>query len=347
MFRDSVAWVLATVLLGCAADPGGEGGATTEGSTSSASETTATTATTTASTTDASTSTTATTTSTTTSSDDTTEGSEATTDGTTGEPSGNGCPAALPSAWIGCEDFDAIDDPASQIPEWMVYQDAFGVEPDGEDPSDRALRITLVPNQQFGGWVTLRFGDGPDGPGVFAPSERYDDVWIRYRLRTGDDWPGWAIGDVGELMVLDAPTWGIAAEMAIRSEDGQRLTPLGWSCIENGVNNCNGDNDWSGALQLIWNAEGETVLFDGAGAGQWRCFEAHMRLNTPGASDGEAQVYVDGNEEIAVADIDFLGTWTDYGLNGLRFTNFANPPAQPLDFWVDDIVFSTERVGCD
>ncbi len=278
---------------------------------------------------------------------DTADSSEDSASDSTGDPDANGCPAGAPSAWVGCETFDDIDDPAAQLPQWMVIGDGFGVEADGPDLGDRALRVTLVPGQQFRGWVTLRVGEGPDGPGVDSPTARFDELWVRYWLRTGDDWPGWGIGDVGELMVLDGANWGIAAEMAIRSETGQTLHPLGWSCIVDGVNMCNGGNDWSGGLYLIWQAMGETVLFDAAGAGQWRCVEGHMRLNTPGAADGQAHVWVDGNEEIAVDGVDFLGTWDEYGLNGLRFTNYATPPPRPLDFWVDDVVFATERVGCD
>lgn len=263
-----------------------------------------------------------------------------------GGPDANGCPAGAPSHWVGCERFDAIDDPARELPEWLVMGDAFGVEPDAGDPSDRALRITLTPGLMFGGWVTLRFGEGPAGPGVDSPDARFDEIWVRYFLRTADDWPGYAIGDVGEVIAMNGPNWAIAAEMAIRGDASLRLHPLGWTCIVDGVLGCNGRNDWSGGLQLVWEAQGSTVLFDAAHAGQWRCVEAHMRLDAPGAADGQARVWIDGVEEIAVEGVEFRGTWTDYGINALRFTNYATPPERPLDFWVDDVVMATERVGC-
>jgi hypothetical protein len=275
------------------------------------------------------------------------DGSSSDDGSTTGPPDANGCPADAPSTWIGCEDFDGIDDPATQIPEWNVYQDAFGVEADGDDPSDLALRITLTPGLQFGGWVTLRWGDGPQAGIVDAPDEHFDEVWVRYTLRTGDDWPGYEIGDVGEVIVMNGPDWAIAAEMAIRGDAAGRLRPLGWTCIFDGVLACNGTNEWSGALQLIWSEQGTTPLFDAAGAGQSRCVEAYMRLNAPGAADGEAQVWVDGVQEIATDGVDFRESWSDFGINALRFTNYAEPPSEPLDFWVDDVVVATERVGCD
>jgi len=264
-----------------------------------------------------------------------------------GELDDNGCPVGSPTSWVGCEDFNDISDPATQIAEWLVMGDAFGVDPDDGDPDDRALRITLTPGMQFGGWVTLRWGVGPDGPGVDSPTDSFDEIWVRYSLRTGPDWPGRAIGDVGEIIAMNGPNWAIATEMAIRGEAPMRLHPLGWTCIFNGQLGCDGNNDWSGGLQLIWQQVGPSVLFDAANAGQWRCLEAHMRLNTPGASDGEAHVWIDGAEEIAVDGVNFRGTWTDYGLNALRFTNYASPPNVPLDYWVDDVVIATERIGCD
>lgn len=265
----------------------------------------------------------------------------------TGTPDANGCPGNAPASWISCENFDDIQDGPSEIAQWYEMGDAFGVEPDGDDPTDQALRITLQPTMVFGGWVSLRWGNGPDGPGVDSPGEDFDEVWVRYTLKTGDDWPGYEIGDVGEIIAANGANWGIATETAIRGDGAGRLRPLGWTCIFDGALACNGSNDWSGGLQLIWQDAGPSTIFGGDSAGVERCLEAHMRLNTPGAADGEAQVWIDGNLETDVTDVDFRGTWTDYGLNALRFTNYAEPPPMPLDFWVDDVVIATERIGCD
>ncbi|MBC8072250.1 MAG: hypothetical protein IAG13_28270 [Deltaproteobacteria bacterium] len=346
-----IGFALVVLASGCGSDGGSDDQAGTDPTSSSSAsagslETSATTATTTAGTTtpgESSSSGDATSNPTSSSSADSSSDDGA----TTGPPDANGCPADAPSSWVGCEDFDGIDDPASQIPQWNVYEDAFGVEADGDDPSDLALRITLTPGLQFGGWVTLRWGDGPVGGVVDSPDAQLDEVWVRYSLRTGDDWPGYEIGDVGEVIAMNGPDWAIAAEMAIRGDANGRLHPLGWTCIFDGVLACNGNNEWSGALQLIWQEQGTGTFFDAAGAGQSRCVEAYMRLNTPGAADGEAQVWVDGVQEIGTDGVDFRESWSEFGINALRFTNFAEPPSEPLDFWVDDVVIATERVGCD
>ncbi|MBL8941780.1 MAG: hypothetical protein JNK45_01480 [Myxococcales bacterium] len=348
-----VSWA---AMVGCGepADDGAASGTSSESSSASASTGGSSSA---GATSNATSATATTTVSTTTAADDTTtaEPTTATTDADesttdtdpTGSPDANGCPGNAPASWISCENFDAIDDAPNQIAQWDEMGDGFGVEPDGDDPTDLALRITLQPSMVFGGWVSLRWGNGPDGPGVDSPGEDFDEVWVRYSLRTDDDWPGYEIGDVGEIIAANGPNWAIATETAIRGDAAGRLRPLGWTCIFDGALACNGSNDWNGALQLIWQEQGPSTIFGADSAGQTRCLEAHMRLNTPGASDGEAHVWIDGVEEIATTGVDFRGTWTDYGLNALRFTNYINPPPSPLNFWVDDVVVATERIGCD
>ena len=225
------------------------------------------------------------------------EETTATTDTDGEEFDENGCPSDAPESWIACETFDDIEDPATELPQWNVNGDAFGVDPDDDDPSDQMLRVTLTPGTMFGGWVTLRFGQGPEAPRIDSPDGSYDEVWLRVMIRTGDDWPGRHIGDTAEIIAMNGEHWGIAADLNIQGTQNGQLHPVGWTCIFNGVQECDGSNDWAGTLQQIWNGTGPTTVFGADTAGQWQCLEAHMRLNTPGSNDGSASVYMNGTEE--------------------------------------------------
>lgn len=264
-----------------------------------------------------------------------------------GEPDERGCPAAAPSEWVACESFEGITDPATELSQWNVNADGFAVEGGVGIDGGQGLRVRLQPGVMFGGWVTLRFGQGPDAPAVDSPDGRWDELWLRYRLRTAADWPGRPIGDVGELIAMNGANWGIAADLNLHGEGSMRIRARGWSCIFGGELACDGSNDWTGVLQNISNAEGTTVVFDAAHADTWQCIEAHMRLNTPGQSDGEAHVWIDGQAEIEQTGIDWRGTWDDFGINAVRFTNYAEPVVAPLDFVIDDVVVGTARVGCE
>jgi len=267
---------------------------------------------------------------------------------TTGDPlDEQGCPIDAPPSWIACESFDAITDAASQLSQWNVNADGFAVEPEVGVSGGQALRVRLQPGVMFGGWVTLRFGDGPDAPSIDSPDGRWDELWLRYRLRTGADWPGRQIGDVGELIAMNGANWAIAADLNVQGDGGMRVHPFGWTCIFDGVQVCDGMNDWTSGVVPIWNTAGTTQVFDATHAGTWQCFEAHLRLNTPGQSDGEAHVWIDDVLEVEQLGIDWRGTWDDFGINAVRFTNYADPVDAPLDFFVDDVVVATARVGCD
>jgi hypothetical protein len=58
-------------------------------------------------------------------------------------------------------------------------------------------------------------------------------------------------------------------------------------------------------------------------------------------------VWIDGATEIEQVGIDWRGTWDDFGINAVRFTNYAEPVAAPLDFVIDDVVVGTARIGCE
>lgn len=311
----------------------------TTGSGSSGSDSTPTTSTTTTATTTAAT--------TSTTSDDDSSSSD-TTATTGGDSEVTGCPADAPGSWVLCEDFDAIEDPATELSQWNVNGDGFGIEADesGDGDGDQVLRLTLTPGMQFGGWVTLRYGDGPDAPAVRSPEGRYDEVWARWRIRLNDEWPGTAAGDIGELISMNATNWGIAADLNIQVDGQTRIHPYAWTCIFNGEQACDGQNDWGGALDLLWNSAGDNQLFGSDAAGEWICVEAHMRLNDVGEANGETTLWVDGGQEFTRDGIDWRGTWDDFGLNAIRFTNFASPPPGPQSFFIDDVVVGTERVGC-
>jgi hypothetical protein len=297
--------------------------------------------------------------STTTGTSDATESSTTAEEPTTGETSSEtdsdtesedqiGCPDDAPASWLLCESFEGITDPSSEISQWGSQGGAFAVEPGPSVSGEQSLRVRLVPGQQFGGWVTLRFGDGPTAPATQSPDARVDEVWARYWLRTQDGWPGRHIGDIGELLVLNASNWAIASDLNIQGLPDLRLRPYGWRCIDDsGTLLCNGQNDWAGTLQSFWNGTSEDEFFDAGHAGQWLCIEAHMRLNDPGQSNGAAEVYIDGELQVSGSNLNWRGTWDAYGINGVRFTAYATPPQDPLDFHIDDVVVATERVGCE
>ncbi len=79
----------------------------------------------------------------------------------------------------------------------------------------------------------------------------------------------------------------------------------------------------------------------------WTCIEMMMRLNTPGQSDGAMAFWVDdalGHEVEGMA-------WRDVPelqLNRAMLEHFIDPgdTDHPNQVWFDDVVVSTQRIGC-
>ena len=118
-------------------------------------------------------------------------------------------------------------------------------------------------------------------------------------------------------------------------------------CVSGSSVRCSGYNDFS---QLDWLGQmpGDTPIFSTEDSGRWRCVEGHVRLNTPGSSDGVFELWIDDALEARRTDLDWRGSYTSYGINAVFFENYWNE-GSPVEQrrWFDDIAIATERIGCD
>lgn len=87
-------------------------------------------------------------------------------------------------------------------------------------------------------------------------------------------------------------------------------------------------------------------VFDTDESGHWLCVEVHVKLNTPGQSDGIFTLTLDGQVACHREDLNWVYSWDDYGINAVFLENYWNsgsPVAQ--DRWFDDFVISTAPIG--
>jgi hypothetical protein len=64
-------------------------------------------------------------------------------------------------------------------------------------------------------------------------------------------------------------------------------------------------------LQWLGSKPGITPIFSTALSDQWQCIEAHIKLNTPGASDGIFEFWINGNLESNQNNLNWVGTWQE------------------------------------
>ena len=72
-----------------------------------------------------------------------------------------------------------------------------------------------------------------------------------------------------------------------------------------------------------------------------------MRLNTAGNADGVLEIWIDGALQAQSSGLNFLGSYSQYGINALYLENYWNsgPPVNESRY-LDNLVVSTAPVGC-
>jgi hypothetical protein len=100
-------------------------------------------------------------------------------------------------------------------------------------------------------------------------------------------------------------------------------------------------------LECCWGNHFEPDEPEVLPTGSWTCLELHMAINTPGRADGRMSFWVDDELKLeetgmhwrADADLQLNKAWLQHYI--------ANGDAdQSNEIWFDDVVVSTERIGC-
>jgi len=213
----------------------------------------------------------------------------------------------------------------------------------------RSLRIRHNEGQYGSGMADLRFGAGPEGGTVYDPQGEYREVWVRFFLRTHEDWPkGRGISEGVEVMSIVGDNRSIAVDASIYAPDTAQARFLPWSCVHDSELRCSGGNqDWFGNRDLrpLAEAMGQSALYGDERAGQWQCHEMHVRLDDPGQANGVLEFWADGQLEVSLEGLEYVGAWDGAGLNNVRFGSFWKDQVG-LDHHIDDVVVSTAPIGC-
>jgi hypothetical protein len=289
-------------------------------------------------------------------------GTEAGTDGegtgadtTSGEPPApsagfDPCPDPLPAPWVLCEDFEQDVDLARAYFEYQSGDGAF-VRTEGDAASgDFAMRTHYAAGVEGAGWLSAAIGRNPaidDGTANVAPSDDFTEIYWRVRVKTQAGWPGLGFGHLSSASVFASEAWTQAMVARLRSADeGAVLLGDAITCVEGGAIECAGYDDAS-SQERIHGLLGVTPIFAEAAADTWHCVEAHVALNTQGKADGVFEFWVDGTLESSAYELDWRGTWGEFGINVVTLENvWPGGAPQDLERSIDDFVISRAPIGC-
>jgi hypothetical protein len=252
--------------------------------------------------------------------------------------------------WIFCDDFESTGPLAATGRYFEVNDNAGDFKPvAGEGLHGTvAMRTSWQSGQVDAGNLKLGFGRSPSAyfsKGI-RTGEDFHEVYYRMYVRLQAGWSGNPY-KLSRATVLAKSDWSQAmiAHLWGDQSTGLQLDPA--SCTDaSGAVKCAGYNDFN-SIKWIGAKAGPTHVFDGSYDDKWLCVEAHVKLNSAGQSDGLHEYWIGDSLEARREGLNFLGDYKEYGINAIFFENYWNTGSpKPQMRWFDNIVVSTQRIGC-
>ena len=243
---------------------------------------------------------------------------------------------------------DDFDGSASMQSKYYSYNDHDGdcvVQDSVGLGNSRGLRAHWETGQIDAGGFWYMFGRNPV-TSLSHSSSNFENIYWRFYLRTSQGWTGGNPAKLTRATVFSAQDWSqamIAHVWGNLGEEVLKLDPA--SCVVGGEVVSSGYNDFS-AIQWLGAGVGTTPIYSQNRSNIWHFIECHVQLNTLGQSNGVFEVWVDGNLELSQQNLNFRGTWSEYGINAIAFSNYWNGgAASSQNRYLDNLVISTSPIG--
>lgn len=249
------------------------------------------------------------------------------------------------AATIFSDDFDKPTSPDARYFEFGRENGSF-VRSEGEGYGGRggAMKCQFEKGQVSAGSLKVLFGKNPfPGKGI-RPQETFREVYWRVYVRHEPGWEG-NPAKLARATCMAANDWsqGFIAHVWGGKGDALCIDPA--TGIRDSRKVTDRYNDFA-HLKWLGLRDGQTPLFAPAESGRWVCIESHIRLNTPGQSDGVFELWVDGKLEAARSDLDWHGSWNDYAINAVFLENYWNSGSVKRQArWFDNFVISARPIG--
>lgn len=216
------------------------------------------------------------------------------------------------------------------------------------------MRVIFRPGQSNAGNLKLAFGSTPSSylKAVDAGSTKYREIYWRMYVKNQLGWTGGGADKLSRAMVFANSNWAEAAIGHVWSgtapgpdQDFLFLDPVSGTDAAGNLKTT-GYNDFAN-LRWLGATRGSTELFNDSNVGKWYCVEAQMKLNHAGASDGVFQMWIDGTLTAQKTNLNWLGSYSAYGINTIFFENYWNTTSPVVEQrYFDNIVVSTQPIGC-
>ncbi|MCU0918313.1 MAG: hypothetical protein MUC88_27670 [Planctomycetes bacterium] len=251
--------------------------------------------------------------------------------------------------WIFCDDFEDKT-PLRRQGRYFEHDNDGGdfVVVDGVGLNgSRGLRARYQAKEVSAGALHLAFGRVPSSyfdMGIRS-GEDFRDIYYRVYMRNQAGWQG-SPAKLSRATVFAGSNWSHAMIAHLWSSGNVLVIDPASGVDSSGKVVTTKYNDFEN-LRWLGLKRGVTPIFAPPNANRWFCIEAHVRLNDPGQSNGVQEFWIDGKLEARRTDLNFVGTYTDYGINAVFLENYWNAGSTKLqERYFDSFVVSTQPIGC-
>jgi hypothetical protein len=209
----------------------------------------------------------------------------------------------------------------------------------------QGVRVTIDAGEHFGAAMRWRFADN----GFAEPEQLWFRYYLKFPLGFANIGKGKLPGPAGLYSAsgrgnrpssVAEPGW--SARMLFSPTHDERdadHTRIGYYLYHLDQRRDHGD-------LLLWEDDVATLRH-----GRWYCVEGHVKMNTPGVSDGLLRGWVDGIEAFSMDSLQLRRAiepevridsfWFDVYFGG------RTPAASDLSIDFDSLAFGQDRLGCD
>jgi len=215
---------------------------------------------------------------------------------------------------------------------------------DGAGGSNSCLRAEWISGRVSAGSFMVMFGRNPYRT-KYRTDEDFREVYWRFYMKLSKNWTG-NPRKLTRAMIMATGGWAQGMIAHLWGEGGDNLLTLDPATgVTNNQLATTTYNDFNN-LRWLGVKKGSTEIYSPEFNDIWHCVEVHVRLNSAGNSDGVFEYWLDDELEARISNLNFVGTWQDYGLNTIAFGNYWNNGApQEQQRYLDNIRVSTEKIG--
>lgn len=251
----------------------------------------------------------------------------------------------LHTDWLWCDDFESDSSLEQNYFDVNRANGRFGVVTESAYGGHGALRNRYAKGIEEAGGLKFSFGRTPVSPRRYT-DKNFEDVYWRFYMKTGENWVGQPL-KVSRAIVFSSSNWAQAAIGHLwQAESG---LGLGLDPVSGVSGSSVVTTRWNDFPNFKWlgKADGTEQVYASSNRGRWFCVEVHMKLNTPGQSDGVFEYWLDNKLDARKTNLNWRGSYTVYGINAITLEGWTNGgAAQDQSRYFDNFVVSKNRIGC-